>query len=120
FDGSVTLATALTAVDDGANPLLGDVLNLGGQFRRWTGSSLYFRLGLTVLPNELVLKLDQLDVIFLPDAQRLEHDFLWDASSAGLNHDDRVPASSDGQVEVALVQLLIGGVNNVFAVNVTH
>ena len=69
------------------------------------------------LGHHLLLEGDDLCVRLLGQLHRLEQGRFGDFAGAGLDHDDRVLGAGDDDVEDALIALLVGGIDDVLAVD---
>ncbi len=82
------------------------------------GRRLYLRLLLAYPGGHLFLKVDELSVGVLTDAQGLQHQRLMHLARAGLHHDHRVAGAGYHQVQLAVGELGEGGVDHELTVHV--
>ena len=101
--------------DQGLGDFLGDVL--GELFV--VASRHVLHGGLAVLGGEFFLEFDAAQVDFLGVLDGFEDDVFGDLAGAGFHHDDAGARAGNHEVEVAVLYLFVGGVDDELAVHVS-
>ncbi len=77
-------------------------------------------LGLTDVGYDLVLESDDLLIDLMPRADAAQDDLLGYAGCPSLDHHHRVAGAGDHQVDAALLELVIGGIDHVLPIHIPH